>query len=551
MANERIFKDGVLTPAILVGVQGSPGTQYGSITYNSTSNTIQINSNLQVAGDLHQINTINSTFNDNILTLSKPASGDPAVALAESGIEIARPSGPGSYATFKFIEASQSWVSQFINGTGIKIKSSAVPTQNDDLTNKLYVDGLFSTLTLGLNDLTDVTLTAPSNNQILLFNGSQWINAPIPPAGISNLTLVGTGGLSSERWNGSAWVSDSVVGDVYTSTLTSNGQFRINLINQSGAPAGSYINPTITLNSKGIITAITEKNSYRTFSGNSGSGSPTSTSANFAINGAAGDISSSVSNTGATLSLSNTSVAPGTYSNATFTVDSKGRLTNATGGSSPVLQIASSSGANITPNGAGLIGLRSGIGVQTETLSSNEIRFNLLPSGVAAGNYNYTNVSIDAYGRITAASSGNPPSIATVTSQSGSYTAPGLGATLSVVGANGVTTSMSGNTLTVNASGIDPFLAGGLNLSINGWARFRGGLIIQWGRANSPGGGTTTVSFPAAFPNACLSIAIGARPETAGDDSQPRTSGINAQPTASGFSAVWRSGFIDYIAIGY
>ena len=41
-----------------------------------------------------------------------------------------------------------------------------------------------------LNDLTDVTLTTPQTNDGLVYNGSQWVNAPTFPGTLDALTDV-------------------------------------------------------------------------------------------------------------------------------------------------------------------------------------------------------------------------------------------------------------------------------------------------------------------------------------------------------------------------
>jgi fibronectin-binding autotransporter adhesin len=121
--------------------------------------------------------------------------------------------------------------------------------------------------------------------------------------------------------NGGAWVdlstgSDitSLTGDV---TATGPGSAVATLAN-SGVSAGSYTAANITVDAKGRVTFATN--------GSGGSGITQLTG-----DGTAGPGSGSVAFT-----LANTAVAAGSYTYATLTVDSKGRLTAASSGTAPV-----------------------------------------------------------------------------------------------------------------------------------------------------------------------------------------------------------------------
>jgi len=158
--------------------------------------------------------------------------------------------------------------------------------------------------------------------------------------------------------------------DLATSTYTA-----------SGTPAASASITSLTVDSYGRTTAATYTPIAITTSQISGLAASATTDTTSATN-----ISSGTLNSGR---LPTSGVTIGNYSNATVTVDTYGRVTSIASGSSPV--------TSVTASGA----LSASAGLQPNITMNS--------SGVTPGSYKSANITVDTYGRITAAASGGGP----------------------------------------------------------------------------------------------------------------------------------------------
>jgi len=221
---------------------------------------VTISGNLNVLGTTTQNNvtTLNVTNNEIVINENQASGGFNAIIRNDRG------SDPD--VDIRWDEVADKW--KFTNdGTTYY----SFPTAVSDLTN----DAGYLTSPGALDNLSDVVISAPANDEVLKYNGSQWINSPTTltaKAAISDTPP--TNATAGDMWwksnegtmkvyyndgNTSQWVDASPIGDPFENVYASVAFFPGANVNEGGfaysqATGAMYYSNSVSWTSQRLVT---------------------------------------------------------------------------------------------------------------------------------------------------------------------------------------------------------------------------------------------------------------------------------------------------------
>ena len=362
----------------------SAGTITGELSGNSTTaTTLQTFRNINGVAFNGSANITITANTPNALTIASPLTGGSfnGSSAISIGIQTATSllSGALSNTDWNTFNTAYNRSPTALSVTGTSTKTITLTKQDGTTLTANWSDLTGGTVTsvfgrtgavvategdYSLNLLSDVTITSPTTNQLLQYNGTNWVNWTANYLTLSSLSA--TSPLSYNNTTGlfSINQSNTTTNGFLSSVdwnIFNNKQNAISLTTTGNSGASSFVSnvlniPNYTLAGLGGQPLLSGTGFVKANGTVISYDNSTYLTANQTIT-LSGDVAGS-GKTAITTTLANSGVTAGTYTNATITVDSKGRVTvasspNAGKVNASYLLVGGGGGSGINGGGGG------------------------------------------------------------------------------------------------------------------------------------------------------------------------------------------------------